>query len=165
MTWKKLFSLWYNVGMESGFYILVAFTLGFVLAQVAKLLTAFVRQKFKISFDEIKYWMMRSGGMPSGHSASFIAATTYVGLERGFGSLEFAIMTCMAMIILYDAINVRYAVGEQGKTMNKILAKAHKELGMVKIVEGHTVQEVIVGSILGILIGIITWAVAHGGWL
>ena len=126
----------------NGMKVIIAFVCGFVVAQGIKCMTALMRGKMALGY------LMKSGGMPSGHGASFAAATTVVGLISGFNSEIFALAVCIAMIVFYDAINVRYAVGEQGKELNKILPKP------LKVVEGHNIAELIVGILIGITIGV-----------
>lgn len=146
--------VWYNWGM-SGLYALLAFVLGFVVAQTAKCVIWAVqgRKHHSKTFGElVRYWT-RSGGMPSGHSASFVAATTYLGFSQGFTSPIFVLAVCMTIIIIYDAVNVRYAVGEQGKVLAKIIKKEKYNLPQLHIVEGHTVPQIIVGALIGLVIG------------
>ena len=133
----------------NGMNVLIAFALGFVAAQVMKILILLVRRRGRISLRELAVFAVKSGGMPSGHAASLSAATVAVGRICGFMSVECAMMVCVLVIALYDAVNVRWAVGEQGK----VLAREHPEL---KVVEGHTVVEVVVGLVIGILVGIIS---------
>ena len=58
------------------------------------------------------------------------------------------------MIFIYDAVNVRYAVGEHGKLLNEIAeSDKNPRTKPQKIVEGHTIPQVIVGAILGALLG------------
>ena len=62
----------------------------------------------------------------------------------------------MTIIVVYDAVNVRYAVGEQGKLLNIIAESDHnKRTRKMRVVEGHTIPQVCVGAILGILLGFI----------
>ena len=140
----------------SGFFVILAFFLGWLVAQSAKLTAAVVRKKGKLTFGDVVYYMTKSGGMPSGHTASFVAVTTYLGMTYGFGSAMFGLAACMTAIIIYDATNVRYAVGEQGKLLNEIARTDNNaKTKPQKLVEGHTVPQVIVGGILGILLGIL----------
>ena len=151
-------SVWYNILMDKGLYVLGAFGLGFVIAQGAKLVGALVRQKGKMTTEEALEWLVRSGGMPSGHSASFFGATTVIGLAEGFSSTIFALALCMTIIIIYDAMNVRYAVGEQGKILNEIVEHhGHKRHGekKLKVVEGHTLPQVVVGAVIGVVCGLL----------
>ena len=57
--------------------------------------------------------------------------------------------------MIYDAVNVRYAVGKQGELLNLIADDSSKDYKKLKIVNGHTVPQVIVGAIIGAIIGTI----------
>jgi len=133
------------------FYILLAFVLGWLIAQSAKVVIALILRKGKLKFSEFLEIMMKSGGMPSGHTASFVAATLTIGFRVGFDSALFALAVCNTIIIIYDATNVRYAVGQQGKLLNKIASDTQLAKPL-KLVEGHTVAQAIVGFIIGVLI-------------
>ena len=135
-----------------GFGGIIAFTLGWLLAQVMKLLIEVFRKRGRIKLHEVSECLTKSGGMPSGHAASFVALTTFLGLYEGFNTGIFAVSFGVTLIIIYDAINVRWAVGEQGKLLNS-LAKQSGRRNRVKIVEGHTLLQVVIGSLLGVLIG------------
>lgn len=139
-------------------YILLAFGLGWLVAQTSKLIAALIRQRGRMSFGQAIEWMVKSGGMPSGHTASFTAAGLSVGLIYGFDTPAFALAVCMGIIIVYDAINVRYAVGEQGRIMNEMISKDRDlkdRIRMVRIVEGHTIPQVMVGFIVGVLVALL----------
>ena len=149
--------------MKDGIFVLGAFVAGFVIAQGAKFIGALIRKKGRLTLKEARYWMFRSGGMPSGHSASFLAATTTIGFLRGFTSIECALALCMSLIIIYDAVNVRYAVGEQGKLLNEIArSDGNAKTKPQRLVEGHTVPQVVVGSIIGIAIGTLAYMLYRG---
>ena len=100
-----------------------------------------------------------SGGMPSSHSSFVTSLATLVGLERGFDSIDFAIVCVFALIIMYDATGVRRAVGKQAAIINQMLDdlhnKKHIEQKKLKELIGHTPKEVLFGAILGITIAII----------
>lgn len=126
----------------NGTKIIVAFVCGFVVAQLIKIIIAVLKGQ-----KNLKDYITKSGGMPSGHAASFTAATINIGLIEGFQSSVFMLAVCVALIIFYDAANVRYAVGRQGKALNKLISEP------LKVIEGHTVIEVFAGIVLGVLIG------------
>lgn len=143
-----------------GIYVILSFVLGFTLAQILKLIIfLIVNRGKKLKAKEVFSWLVKSGGMPSGHSASFGAATTYIGFHEGFNSIIFALALCVMIVIVYDAVNVRYATGEQGKKINKIIEKQKIDEKSVKVIEGHTKIEVLVGIVLGILIGTIIFTI------
>lgn len=140
--------------------ILLVFVCGFVLAQAIKTVVGLMKgDKMPKDFGQIIAYMSRSGGMPSGHAASFVGAATMIGLMNGFDSAIFALAVCMSLIVIYDAINVRYAVGEQGKVMNEIIEKEGLKKAKLRLVEGHTILQVLVGSILGMIIALIVWQI------
>lgn len=124
------------------------------IAQVLKVLIYFVRKR-RIDF----HYLISSGGMPSSHSAVVCACATAAGLIEGWSSVAFAIAAVMALVVMYDAANVRKAAGEQAKILNYIMehrkeirpAFLSKEL---KELLGHTPLQVFAGAVLGILIGL-----------
>ena len=91
----------------SNYYIDVAF-LAWLIAQVLKTLLAFFLTK-EIVWER----MVGAGGMPSSHSALVCSLT--VALERKLG------FTSPAAVVMYDAMGVRRAAGEQAKVLNKIV--------------------------------------------
>ena len=141
--------------MES-LYVFLAFILGWFVAQILKLIFFIIKKRGRTTFQDVIYYMVKSGGMPSGHTASFTAVTMTIGYVSGFTSTIFALAVCNTLIIIYDAINVRYSVGEHGEVLNKLIADKNKTEGSkikkLRVVEGHTVAEAMVGFILGISI-------------
>lgn len=142
--------------LMEGWYAIIAFLVGFTLAQLWKFVRGWITGEM---FQEAKNWqsaigyVMRSGGMPSGHTASFTAATVTLGVIYGFGSGVFALAVVSLIIVVYDATHVRYAVGEQGKALNKLLKQAGEP--ELPLVEGHTVAQVAVGMVIGVVVGVI----------
>lgn len=164
--------------MKEPYYIFIAFVLGFVVAQVAKfVLTLLAKENRGRKWNAKDLWwaLTRSGGMPSGHAAAMSGATMVAlmgsfssgalggmwpgGLDlSGSGATALFILLCMDGIVFYDAMHVRFAVGEQGKALNKLLEKDGQS--PVKVVEGHTLSQVVVGVILGVIVGWLTLCVA-----
>lgn len=107
---------------------------------------------------------LASGGMPSSHSALVTCCATTTGLLYGFDSGMFAIAAILAIVVMYDACNVRRQSGEQAKAINLILKdwQENKQpitpelLNLhVKVLLGHTPLQVVCGAVLGLCIGII----------
>ncbi|OAY83391.1 putative membrane protein YuiD [Ananas comosus] len=97
--------------------VLVAATIAAAVGQLSKPLTR------AINGDGIDLKAaIRSGGMPSTHSAGVIAAATSLGLERGFADSIFGMSVVFAAIVMYDAQGVRKEVGEHAKILNKMLS-------------------------------------------
>lgn len=146
-----------------GWCALIAFTISWLIAQVSKVVVGLVsdaKKGEKMGVGSAVRHFTKSGGMPSGHTASFTAVTTYLGLTVGWGSGLFALAACSLMVIIYDATHVRYAVGEQGKALNQLLAESGRPV--VPIVEGHTVPQVAVGLVLGVIVAWIVFVLTEG---
>ncbi len=65
--------------------------------------------------------MTGSGGMPSSHSALVVSLTIGMARVVGFASPLFALTIAFAAVVMYDAMGVRRAAGEQAKTINWML--------------------------------------------
>lgn len=102
--------------------------------------------------------LVRSGGMPSAHSAVVTALATVTGMVQGFGSVSFGITVILAFIVMYDAAGLRQAVSRQSKVLNRIVrelrlgqTRARIESDLWELV-GHTPFQVIVGAVMGIVV-------------
>ncbi len=143
-----------HTDINGGLLVGLAFLFGWFLAQLAKLLIYLLKNRGNINRSDMIHCMVKSGGMPSGHTASFAAASISIGLMYKFTSPIFMLSACMTAIIIYDAVNVRHAVGVQAATINKILARDTELSGKirkVKIVEGHTIPQIVMGFLIGII--------------
>ena len=95
--------------------------------------------------------MVGSGDMPSSHSSFICAATASIGQIYGWQ---------VALVVMYDACNVRRAAGEQAKVLNYVMAhwkEMPEELKPKKKLNehlGHTLPQVLMGALLGTAIGI-----------
>ena len=146
------------VDFLTGNLILNMAILAWAVAQVIKFVVVLVTEK-RLDWRHIVY----SGGMPSSHSAFVCACAASVAYLYGWSSPLFAIAASMAIVVMYDASNVRRAAGEQAKILNYIMehwtqmkpAMFGKEL---KELLGHTPLQVFMGALLGIAVG---WG---GGW-
>jgi hypothetical protein len=103
---------------------------------------------------------LASGGMPSSHSAFVTCCAVTTGFLYGFDSGMFAIAAVMAIVVMYDACNVRRRSGEQAQAINLILqnwTEVTPELLdlQVKVLLGHTPVQVFFGAILGCVISIV----------
>ena len=141
------------VNYLTGNRILNVSILAFVVAQILKVGVHFIRyRKFEVSRA------IGSGGMPSSHAATVCALATSVGRISGTHTAQFAISAVLAIIVMYDAVNVRQAAGQQAKILNYIMEHWHDaspELFKKNLKEllGHTPLQVLCGAILGIALG------------
>lgn len=146
-------------------YILVI-ALGWGVAQFLKTFLIFVSKKNREGITDWdsrslfkKFWkaLWISGGMPSSHTSIVTSLTTYVGLKEGFSSAYFGVALCFMLVVIYDSLKVRYSVGRQALTLNKVLKQGNFRIDPVKVVEGHTGHEVLGGFIVGLLVAFFTF--------
>ena len=138
--------------------VLVAAVMGWFVAQVLKtIIHLIVTKQFVLER------MVGSGGMPSSHAATVCALATAAGLEFGGGSFEFAVAVILAIIVMHDARGVRRETGIQARILNEMM-ETFRKMGNKMTAEerlkefvGHTPLQVLVGALLGILIGAVTW--------
>jgi acid phosphatase family membrane protein YuiD len=156
--------------VERGQYIIVV-TLGWAVAQSIKIVLKAIKTLGRDGIGVVKTpgfgrkllsVMWTSGGMPSAHTSVVVALASYVGLVNGFDSALFGVALCFAMVVAYDAVKVRYAVGRNALALNKIIDQGNHKVDTVKIVKGHTIAEAIAGFFLGLLIGFSTFILLGG---
>jgi len=136
--------------------VLLAAIAGWMTAQILKTILVLV-------MDHELRWerLVGSGGMPSSHSATVCALATGCAIVYGAASGEFAIAAIFAFIVMYDACNVRLETGKQAVAimeLQELLRKMGEDLTAeekLKELVGHTLPQVLVGALLGILIGIV----------
>ncbi len=137
--------------------ILVTTFLAWAIAQCLKVLIGYFREK-RFNFK----WLIRSGGMPSSHSALSMSLTTSMGLYYGFDSGLFAMSLGFAAITMFDAQGVRRHSGRQAAALNRILDDlyAHKGIQQEPLKEllGHAPVEVYAGGLLGIVVAILFYS-------
>ncbi len=96
-----------------------------------------------------------SGGFPSSHTAFVTAPTLLIGIRDGVDSPLFAAMSIICCIVMYDAIGVRRATGQQTRAINELADKTSKRL-VTKIhsAKGHKPIEVVAGLGVGALVAL-----------
>jgi hypothetical protein len=122
----------------------------------------FVAQVLKVVIQSLRerhlnlHYLVSAGGMPSAHSALVCALATTVGVAYGIESGLFAISVVLAVIVMYDAANVRQTVDKQSAILNHLLTNFPKTQlefeDLLQSLVGHTRFQVIVGATLGILL-------------
>ena len=132
-------------------YVLISTITAWFVAQFLKMITTLFKEKqFKP-----RLLLFSSGGMPSSHSATVSALCTSSAIEFGFGSFPFAVSAVLAMVVMTDAVGVRWETGEQSKVINKIVKKLFAgnpedaETALKELV-GHTPLQVLMGAIVGV---------------
>jgi uncharacterized protein len=138
---------------------------------IIPLIVAVITQGLKLITDGIpdnltfRHIISDYGGMPSSHTAFVASLATVVGLHSGFNSSAFAISFVLMIVVVRDAIGFRREIGKNAIFTNtiakKVLSKKErKELLNEKM--GHTIPQVLVGFISGVLLSIIIYVVLIG---
>ncbi|MCL2782570.1 MAG: divergent PAP2 family protein [Propionibacteriaceae bacterium] len=110
--------------------------------------------------------MVKSGGMPSSHSATVVGLASAIGVSQGFGSAVFALSFIFAVVVMTDATQVRRAVGEQGESLRALIAREIQPVegaddkqpdGVMKPyhARGHTPLQVLIGALVGLVCGLL----------
>jgi acid phosphatase family membrane protein YuiD len=131
-----------------------------VLAQLLKPIIHYMKT------EKWNLWLIKdSGGMPSSHTALVTALALSVGLQEQFSSTIFAVTAALAVIVIYDAANVRYYSGQNIKVTQQLVKDVQEELNTeftdpiyqitLKDVLGHKWMEVVGGGILGAFVAIV----------
>ena len=126
---------------------------GWIVAQGLKYVVVAIKTK---SLKHLRQLYL-SGNMPSAHSATAISLLTVIGLKDGLESGLFGLAALFSAIVLYDAMMVRRSVGEQGKAIQQLIKAEKAKIALPRAAKGHTPLEVFVGSILGLLIGLVVF--------
>ena len=130
-----------------------------LLAQGVKIIIDSVSGK-KVTFRSI----LVSGGMPSAHTTLTSSLLTMVVLIEGTFDVLTMIVGVYAILVRYDAANVRYESGKHAQYINSLRQEMHyvmtqdhipytkylPGLGILKERLGHTPVEISMGILFGI---------------
>ena len=130
-----------------------------VLAQILKPIIYYIRTRKR------NLWLLfDSGGMPSSHTELVSALAISVGLQEQFSSTIFAVTATLAVIVIYDAANVRYYSGQNIRVTQQLVKDVQENLHTefdnpiyqikLKEVLGHRWREIFAGFLLGALIAL-----------
>jgi uncharacterized protein len=133
------------------------------MASLAALVIAqFLKVLIVLIFDnKIELFRLSStGGMPSSHSAAVAALAAAIGYIHGVDSSYFAIAAVFSTVVIYDSIGIRRAAGKHAEILNSLVDEfSHlwdegDKPKALKTLLGHTYPQTIMGTILGIGVGI-----------
>ena len=112
-----------------------------------------------------------SGGFPSSHSSTVTALSTAIALQQGIESTYFAISLIFSIIVIYDAVNVRYYAGKNIQLTKQLVSDLEKinqttfdnpiYHEKIKTVLGHKLIEVIGGIGLGLIVALLIYPIIH----
>ena len=97
---------------------LISAVLAWAVAQLCKLLIELIAHH-RLDWERLT----GDGGMPSGHSATVTALAVAALLQYGAASFQFAISAVLAIIVMHDAMGVRWQAGQHARTINELLLK------------------------------------------
>ena len=135
--------------------IFLAAASGWFAAQASKM----ILETLKNGFHPER--LSGGGGMPSAHSATVVGLLCETGIRYGAGGFEFVIALFFAIIVIYDAMGVRYMTGREAAALNR-LRRRDLQAGNAPVTDsdldekmGHTLPEISVGCLVGILCAVI----------
>lgn len=148
-----IISLFSNIPLVTG-------GVAFVLSQTFKVIYYLFKER-KLNL----YHLFEAAGMPSTHSAMSSSMTLMIGLTEGFSSSLFAVAVVFTIIVMYDAMGVRFAAGQQAIVLNKIIEDIYSEKvsekEKMKELIGHTPTEVFCGGVLGVLTAVLVYLIVY----
>lgn len=112
------------------------------IAQIVKLSI----RLYDTTFDRRFLWS--GGGLPSLHASFVSSLSTMVLILEGGSTILFAVTLVFSIIVLYDAMHIRFEAGKHAQYINK-LTKHGKEDALNEYL-GHTPFEVLIGCLLGV---------------
>jgi acid phosphatase family membrane protein YuiD len=138
--------------------VFLACVTSWFFAQFVKTLIKLVTGNINNISDLFSFLFWRTGGMPSSHSSLMATLCVSIGFRSGFASDIFILALCFFMIVVRDALGVRRANGVQARALNELGGElVEQQLASfkpVREVQGHKPLEVIIGSLLGLFIGV-----------
>ena len=134
----------------SSYIYIIAALVSWLVAQMIKF--ALSLHQDGLSWDDL----LSSGGMPSAHASFVSSVALTVGLNEGFDSSTFGVALVLLGVVVYDAMGVRRATGENTKILGVILKymKIRRSETALHLALGHTPYQVAVGVLVGIICGV-----------
>lgn len=98
----------------------------------------------------------RYGGMPSAHTAFATSLAVVAWIADGPASATLAIAVAVLILVLDDALRLRIFLGRYGMALRRLLAllpaNDAKDVPHIEWRMGHTLPEVSVGALVGLLL-------------
>ena len=69
----------------------------------------------------------------------------------------FGLSVWLSIIVMYDAMMVRYSSGMQGEALNRLIVEQGSKLKKLRVAHGHTPVEVLVGALIGAVVAIVVF--------
>ena len=126
----------------------------------------FIKTAIKLCYGRVKSFkqlielmLVKTGGMPSSHSALVTSLATAVGIRNGLHSDIFFVAAVLWAVVIRDAFGVRRSNGISIKRINEIAAELSEKsvtqtYKPLKEVNGHKPMEVVCGCLLGLFVAL-----------
>lgn len=138
--------------------IFLACVMSWFFAQFVKTIIALLQRRIHTLSELFAILIWKTGGMPSSHSALVASLCTTIAFHDGLNSNIFVLALCFFMVTIRDAFGVRRASGLQAKKLNDLGRQLDEQnlisYNPIKVVQGHTPAQVVVGIVLGFLVGL-----------
>lgn len=129
---------------------LIAAVTANILSQIIKIFIPVFRGKPPVWSDSLK-----SGGMPSAHTATCAAVALTAGLREGFSSTTFAIAAILTAVVAHDAVKVRGTLNTIIRILRQTVSpEVLEQAGSLPDSIGHNTAEVIAGLLLGAVVAL-----------
>ena len=113
--------------------VLVVPVIAWVISQGLKQVFHLMGRNRRVFSGDTNPKILLSGGMPSAHSAIVVSMAVFLGLQDGLNSSAFGLSVWLAIIVMYDAMMVRYSSGMQGEALNKLIMEQGSKLKKLRV--------------------------------
>ena len=137
--------------------VLVVSAIAWVISQGLKQVFYLMGRHRRIFTGDTNPKILLSGGMPSAHSAIVVSMAVFLGLQDGLNSSVFGLSVWLSIIVMYDAMMVRYSSGMQGEALNNLIVEQGSKLKKLRVAHGHTPVEVLAGALIGTVVAIVVF--------
>ncbi|MBE6644818.1 MAG: divergent PAP2 family protein [Ruminococcaceae bacterium] len=140
-------------------HMILAPVVAWAVAQLIKIIICLISEK-----KLVMKLIVSDGGMPSAHSATVISLAVMCGWTQGFDSAAFAIGIIMAVVIMRDAVGVRYDTGVNARVIKQLADRENAKFSEgdepidakgLKLIAGHTPMQVACGCVVGVAVCIL----------
>lgn len=142
--------------MNNNLFPLIAALVSNLIAQLSKPFFYYIKNK------QWKWHMiLESGGFPSSHTSTVVGLALGCGFVDNFNSTTFSIALILALVVCYDAANVRYYSGQNIQVTKQLIKDIEILMNLklddpiyqtkLKGVLGHKWIEVFGGIIWGLV--------------
>ncbi len=137
--------------------VLVVPVIAWAISQGLKQVFYLMGRNSRVFSGDTNPKILLSGGMPSAHSAIVVSMAVFLGLQDGLNSSVFGLSVWLSIIVMYDAMMVRYSSGMQGEALNKLIVEQGSKLKKLRVAHGHTPVEVLAGAFIGATVAVVVF--------